>query len=203
MSRIIHYCRITNDGVVLDGEKLLSFESADTAENLLALYRYIAQDYPKFYKMDLMSKTSFLGVELLKSSCRALASAPEDAVALLFANSESSSETDTRFRDSYEIERLPGPSLFVYTLPNVALGEISIRNKWYGEHMFAVFPNFAPAYFADHGELLLADGAEWVIGGWVNVKNGPDALIFVMDKVEDGEGPVSRPDERLGKLYRD
>ncbi len=201
MSRVIHYCRITNDGVVLDGEKLLSFENEDTSGNLLALYRYVGQDYPKFHKMDLMSKTSFLGVELLKSSCQGLASAPEDAVALLFANSESSSDTDTRFRDSYEIERLPGPSLFVYTLPNVALGEISIRNKWYGEHMFAVFPNFAPAYFADHGRLLLAEGAEWVIGGWVNVGNGPDALIFVMDKAEDGNrhGLMSR----LEKLYRD
>ena len=39
MSRVIHYCRITNDGVVLDGEKLLSFENEDTSGNLLALYR--------------------------------------------------------------------------------------------------------------------------------------------------------------------
>lgn len=201
MSRIVHYCRITHEGVVLDGEKLLSFEGADTGESLLALYRHIAHDYPKFYKMDLLSKASFLGVELLKSSCPGLASAPDDAVALLFANSESSSDTDIRFKDSYEIERLPGPSLFVYTLPNIALGEISIRNKWYGEHMFAVFPNFASAYFADHGMLLLNDGAEWVIGGWVNVRNGPDALIFVMQKSEDKsrDGLMNR----LEKLYRD
>ncbi len=200
MSRIVHYCRITNEGVVVDGEKLLSFAGADMAENLLALYRYIGQDYPKFYKMDLLSKTSFLAVELLKSSCSGLASAPEDTVALLFANSESSSDTDIRFRDSYEIERLPGPSLFVYTLPNIALGEISIRNKWYGEHMFAVFPNFAPAYFADHSTLLLNDGAERVIGGWVNV-NGPDALIFVMDKKEDTDR--DRLINRLEELYQD
>ncbi len=201
MSRIVHYCRITNEGVAVDGEKLLSFAGADTGENLLALYRHIAQDYPKFYKMDPLSKTSFLAVELLKSSCSGLASAPEDTVALLFANSESSSDTDIRFRNSYEIERLPGPSLFVYTLPNIALGEISIRNKWYGEHMFAVFPNFASAYFADHGMLLLNDGAEWVIGGWVNVTNGPDALIFVMQKSEDAsrDGLMNR----LEKLYRD
>ncbi len=201
MSRIVHYCRITHEGAVLDGEKLLSFEGADTGESLLALYRHIAQDYPKFYKMDLLSKASFLGVELLKSSCPGLAFAPDDAVALLFANSESSSDTDIRFKESYEIERLPGPSLFVYTLPNIALGEISIRNKWYGEHMFAVFPNFASAYFADHGMLLLNDGAEWVIGGWVNVTNGPDALIFVMQKSEDAsrDGLMNR----LEKLYRD
>ncbi len=202
----MHYCRITNEDAVLDGEKLLSFEgAADTGEKLLALYRYVAPDYPKFYKMDLLSKTSFLGVELLKSSCSGLASAPEDAVALLFANSESSADTDIRFRDSYEIERLPGPSLFVYTLPNIALGEISIRNKWYGEHMFAVFPNFAPAYFVDHSALLLDDGAEWVIGGWVNVRNGPDALIFAMDKGENRsrDGFMSRLEDSLEELYRD
>ncbi|ODS82598.1 MAG: hypothetical protein ABS46_08470 [Cytophagaceae bacterium SCN 52-12] len=201
MSRIIHYCRINSEGAFLDGEKLLAFDgAADTAEKLLALYRHIAQDYPKFYKMDLLSKISFLGVELLKLSCPGPASAPEDAVALLFANSESSSDTDIRFRDSYEIERLPGPSLFVYTLPNIALGEISIRNKWYGEHMFAVFPNFAPAYFTDHSTLLLDDGAEWVIGGWVNVINGPDALVFTIDKTGDG----SRDElmSRLEELYR-
>ena len=199
MSRITHYCRITGEGVVLDGKKVFSFEDNDIGGNFLSLYRYIAQDYPKFYKMDLMSKAAFLGVELLKSLCLGLASAAEDTVALLFANSESSSDTDLRFRDSYTIERLPGPSLFVYTLPNIALGEISIRNKWYGEHIFAVFPNFAPTYFADHSVLLLNDGAEWVVGGWVNVRNDPDVLIFVItENKEEGE-----LEYRLEDLYRE
>ena len=30
-------------------------------------------------------------------------------------------------------EKSPSPAIFVYTLSNIVIGEISIRNKWFGE----------------------------------------------------------------------
>lgn len=183
MSSSRSFCRIVNDGIFVDGKLLWAFDQNGATENLTAYYKQAGFDYPKFYKMDLLSKTAFLAVELLKQSFPRLVECADDAVGLLFANSESSSATDLRFRESYENEQLPSPSLFVYTLPNVAMGEVAIRNKWYGAQMFAVFPNFAPDYFVDFGSMMLGNDSAFVIGGWVDIRDSLDALFFVVDGV--------------------
>jgi len=180
MIRKASCCRFTSEGIFVNGEKRFTLNHFE--EELTDVYRQLSVEYPKFYKMDLMSKVSFLGVELLKGVDSELALHREDEeVGLLFANSESSSQTDLRFEESYTRDGLPSPSLFVYTLPNIAMGEIAIRNKWYGAHMFSVFPNFAAAYFADYGRLMLKDGAKRVVGGWVDVREQPDTAFFVLD----------------------
>jgi hypothetical protein len=43
--------------------------------------------------------------------------------------------TDDAFNNTITKEFFPSPALFVYTLPNIVVGEISIRNKWQGENM--------------------------------------------------------------------
>lgn len=181
MNRITASCRITNRGVFVDGQLLKQFSGDDPVENLGAAYKGLALDYPKFYKMDLLAKAAFLGVEILKSNCPDLAGDADDDPAMLFANSESSSDTDLKFEESYGNNGLPSPSLFVYTLPNIAMGEVAIRNKWYGSQMFAVFPNFAPAYYADQARLLSDEGAKKWICGWIDVREKLDVLLFALD----------------------
>lgn len=190
MSGLRSFCRITDQGVWVDGRPIARFGKADPTDNLINFYKKMGVEYPKFYKMDLLSKASLLAVELLKEAFSPIAECADEAVGLLFANSETSSATDLKFRDSYLNEGLPGPSLFVYTLPNIAMGEIAIRNKWYGTQMFAVFPNFAPAYFADYGALMLHGGSAYVVGGWVNVREGLNVLSFVADGVMAVEKPA-------------
>jgi hypothetical protein len=179
-------CRIIEDGVFLNGQKWMDLDGVE--DKLTAVYHQLAPGYSKFYKMDKLSKASFLGVELLKTVEPAILSQADDEIGLLFSNSESSSDTDIQFRKSYQTDQLPSPSLFVYTLPNIAMGEIAIRNKWYGAHMFAVFPNFAPAYFTDYGAIMLAEDGELVIGGWVNVREKLDVMLFVLEKGSGEEG---------------
>lgn len=177
------YCRMNPHGVFVNGRQKLSFNEIAVEDALTEMYRNLALEYPKFYKMDLLSKVAFLGVELLKTVDPSLVSTQnDDQIGLLFANSEGSTHTDIRFQESYLVDLLPSPSLFVYTLPNIALGEIAIRNKWHGAHMFAVFPNFVPVYYADHGKIMLEEGAKVVIGGWLDVREKLDALFFVMDE---------------------
>ncbi|MCF0048904.1 hypothetical protein MUK70_03120 [Dyadobacter chenwenxiniae] len=135
--------------------------------------------YPKFYKMDALSQAGFLASELIKRSNQGLTSEyKDDEIAMLFANQSSSADTDMRFMHSYEHNGAPSPSLFVYTLPNIVLGEIAIRNKWYGENMFAVLPKFAPGFFVDYGKILLSTGAKALLCGWLGVL-GDDIEVFV------------------------
>lgn len=97
------------------------------------LYRRLQPSYPKFYKMDALSRAAFLGAEMLLSSL-----CPDDRserLDLLLFTSEGCIEADTAFSrsivdpDNY----FPSPALFVYTLPNIMVGEIAIRHRIFGE----------------------------------------------------------------------
>ncbi|MDR0830770.1 MAG: hypothetical protein LBN95_11775 [Prevotellaceae bacterium] len=124
----------------------LSFQnSAEITE----FYRSLEVDYPKFFKMDGLSKLGFVASEVIlagDSRLRGNDSAGREDVAVIFFNRSSSLEIDTQYQatiqqnDNY----FPSPALFVYTLPNVAAGEIAIRNKFLGETAFYITENFDP-----------------------------------------------------------
>ena len=60
---VISYCRITNNKVIFNG-KDLSVQRTD-ASWLNDIYRSLNISYPKFFKMDNLSKAGFLASELL------------------------------------------------------------------------------------------------------------------------------------------
>lgn len=103
---------------------------------IVRIYEYLKVDYPKFYKMDNQTKLGFLAVELLLKEIEVQEDFEND-LGMLFFNSLSSKEADLKYWEKARLGR-PNPSLFVYTLPNIVLGEISIRNKWYGESSFLI-----------------------------------------------------------------
>ncbi|MBX9448628.1 MAG: hypothetical protein KL787_02435 [Taibaiella sp.] len=57
-----------------------------------------------------------------------------------FANQSSSLDTDIRHQNSIQDpgQFYPGPAIFVYTLPNIAIGEVSIRHQLQTESMFLI-----------------------------------------------------------------
>ena len=61
---------------------------------------------------------------------------PAESVCLLLCNANSSLDTDLRYFDT--ISQMASPALFVYTLPNIVIGEICIRNGFQGENMFLI-----------------------------------------------------------------
>ncbi len=98
--------------------------------NLGALYRERVGDYPKFFKMDTLSKLGFLLTEMLVADEPGRFIPREDRAVLVFSRAGSFAD-DRKYADS--MADFPSPALFVYTLPNTVTGEISIRNKWEGE----------------------------------------------------------------------
>lgn len=98
--------------------------------NLTALYRQLAGDYPKFFKMDTLSKLGFLLTEMLVGGEADRFQPREDRAVLVFSR-EGCVANDRHYQDS--MADFPSPGLFVYTLPNIVSGEIAIRNKYAGE----------------------------------------------------------------------
>ncbi len=163
------YCRISHKEVHLNGE--LFYQQVDDEPFLKSLYRHLGLSYPKFFKMDEMSQLGFIGSEmtLLRSGTEDHA---DDGIALVFSNRSSSLATDGRY---YETLRsgVPSPSLFVYTLPNVEVGEVCIRHRLYGENNFFITERFNAELLLDHCRSLFDDNAaQAVLIAWTEVENG-------------------------------
>ncbi len=129
------YCRITDDLCSSNGQKIHNTQKLPAQQWFRFLFDHLELEYPKFHKMDGLSKLGFLGVEFLKT----VESLPTetDEIAVVFVNKHSSLDADLSHQEQIE-KGSASPAIFVYTLPNIVLGEIAIRNKWYGEQQFFI-----------------------------------------------------------------
>ena len=109
---------------------------------LVELYREYVKDYPKFFKMDTLSRLGFMAAELLLQAEGAERFVPREDRAVILANRSASIKNDKDYLETIsEGNYYPSPALFVYTLPNIVTGEIAIRNKYLGETAFYVLDN--------------------------------------------------------------
>lgn len=115
--------------MLLDGQPIAVENTGDKL--LVELYRRYAGDYPKFFKMDTLSRLGFMAAEILLQK--------EKVEAVVFANRSASIKNDTDYLATIaEGNYYPSPSLFVYTLPNIVTGEIAIRHHIQGETAFYI-----------------------------------------------------------------
>lgn len=131
----LHRVVLTPDGVTIDGKAHPSTASGKAL--LTELYRTYVGNYPKFYKMDGLSKLGFLASELLMACEKEEQTPIDEQRAVILFNHSSSIDTDRHYLASIQPENyFPSPSLFVYTLPNIVTGEIAIRHHLHGETSF-------------------------------------------------------------------
>lgn len=169
-SFIHSWCTIQNNKIDLNGETI--FESEPTtgfADFAKAAYRNFGWSYPKFFKMDSLSKLAFIAAELLLKD--ETSSETENDIALVFSNKSSSMDTDVTFQESIATKKnyYPSPAVFVYTLPNICIGEISIRHNLKSENSFFIFEKFNPGFLSNYTDVLLSTKrAEKVLCAWVD-----------------------------------
>lgn len=126
----LHRVHILPDRVTLDGRPLPI--QSQGAGLLSEIYRKYVGDYPKYHKMDALSRLAFLATELLLSR----GDVPQDSGrATILFNRTSSVVADRCHLGSIAKpgEFYPSPSVFLGTLPNIATGEIAIRHGYTGE----------------------------------------------------------------------
>ncbi len=164
---ILKSVSITNNKVISDGRLVFSDELSPNFKSFSkGLYRKLNCDYSKFFKMDNLCKLSFLTSEFLTSDLD-LDQYDKDKAAIVLSNSNSTLETDSVFTNT--LESIPSPAIFVYTLPNITIGEISIRQEWKGENLFLVDEDFHPENLAEQIEMLFSySETELCLTGWVN-----------------------------------
>lgn len=142
-----HTIRITPEEVILDQQKLwegkkeLGEQEGQEHHSLLTtLYKQMIGNYPKFYKMDGLSRLGFVASEILLNAEKG---ETDKERAIIFFNHSSSIASDRNYKESISDKDnyFPSPSIFVYTLPNIVTGEIAIRNHFHGETSFFILPD--------------------------------------------------------------
>jgi len=199
--KILAHSYVCPKGVSLNGKQL--FDTTGEENPLKSAYQQLGVDYPKFYKMDVLSKMAFIGTEILLPFFPKELDQEND-LQLIFANNSASQNTDNLFVESYEQLNKPSPSLFVYTLPNIVTGELCIRHKWYGENCFFVEDAFNPAHFSEWSQIALNKGNNSCLCAWVEAKtNGEqECFLFLLTNSENEEHSIEFELSTLIKQYR-
>lgn len=183
---ISSYVSIKKGEVKVNGVLSYSDTSLGSVDFLKSVYKYYQMSYPKFYKMDHLCKLAFATSEiLLKANPLTQKYAKED-IAIIIANSASSLEIDTEHQNTISDKNnyFPSPAVFVYTLPNILIGEIAIKNSIKGENTFFIFDKFDASFMGSYtNSLLNGNKAKCCIAGWVDFyEDQYEAFLYTIEK---------------------
>lgn len=173
-----HTIRITPEEVILDQrkiwerkEELREQEGQEHHSLLTSLYKQMIGDYPKFYKMDGLSRLGFVASEILLNAEK---EETEEEKAIIFFNHSSSIASDRNYKESIKDKDnyFPSPSIFVYTLPNIVTGEIAIRNHFQGETSFFILPDKDERLMEEILQASCRDAqSKSFLTGWIDYEN--------------------------------
>ena len=178
-----HRVTITPEGLTIDGK---AQSATATGKALLTeLYRTYVGDYPKFHKMDGLSKLGFLASELLMKCEEDEQPTENEQRAVILFNHSASIDTDQHYLASIQPDNyFPSPSLFVYTLPNIVTGEIAIRHHLHGETSFYSLASRNEELMAKIQQATLSDTATTsMITGWIDYEDEAhfSADMYILD----------------------
>ena len=203
--RISQYCRIRDNVINLNDSTVFSSDKTDSVLSFIkSAYKNMNINYPKFYKMDNLSKLAFIASEYLLLSYNK--EEKNDKVAIVLSNSASSMDTDIEyFKTIKDINNYyPSPALFVYTLPNIMIGEICIRNKFQGENIFFCTEKFDVELVHSYvNQLFESNKTNLCIAGWVDfLRDKYEAVLFLIEKDINLNG-IEFNIDNLKKIYKD
>ncbi|MBS1646975.1 MAG: hypothetical protein JST67_06510 [Bacteroidetes bacterium] len=205
MNTVIHsYTRLKNEGLWHNKNLCAAAsENKELVKTLDELYKEMVLEYPKFYKMDSLCKAGILCAEPLLKNTDTNPSFDKQKIALVFSNKNASLQTDCAYEHTRNT--FPSPSLFVYTLPNIVIGEVAIKHKITGENIFFIEPSFNAQLLYHYAEILLQEN-DLVLCAWLHITdNALDGFFYtVMKEPIDTEKKstfIQHKAENIHKLY--
>lgn len=194
-------CIIREHGVTLNGQRIWEANTdMELQEFLRSGYDRFSGQYPKFHKMDALSKLGWLAAEVLLQTSDMTSYAPEE-VGLVLSNRSASLDTDLRYYDT--VKEFASPALFVYTLPNIVIGEICIRHGFKGEHTFFVSDSFNAAFMTAYVQQLLATTPlQACLCGWVEVMEQAYEVVMYLVEKQERPGAKELNEQQVTALYK-
>jgi hypothetical protein len=180
---INHWVHIQNGVMTAKGMPVIDFDGTNPA----SLYDKLQYSYPKFFKMDILSKWAWLGAEYLLTTGRSslYERINKNKIALMLMTSQGSMDIDRKYSES--MKEIASPALFVYTLPNIMLGEICIRHGFKGEQLCMVSEEFdvkETEFWVN--DVLHNRGMDACLCGWADATSiSYDVCLFWVTKQQD------------------
>jgi len=182
---ITKYIKIADKTVFINGKSDFIGNDEQFGPFAKSVYRNYDIKYSKYFKMDNLCKLGFLASEILLKDIDLSNYKPEE-VALILANSSSSLSNDNKYQNT--ISNQASPAVFVYTLANIVIGEICIRNNFKGESTFFIQKEFDTDFMVNYvNTILQTTKAKVCILGWVEVdiENNYEAFLCLIDRDND------------------
>ena len=169
---MIKTCIIEYNRVTVDKQVLFSAPESLTLEDfLLEAYTTLQVNYPRFHKMDLVCKLGIVASSsLLVDVGQTLANYN---CAIIMSSNKGCSTSDLKYSTSLvSSEGTPFPALFTYTLPNIVLGELSIKHQIKGENFCFISKDFDKNMNYNIAKHFFEKTAtECCLIGWIDVEN--------------------------------
>lgn len=165
----------------------------DGSAFLLAAYRHLEMNYPKFHKMDNLSKLGLLATEVLLKENDIKQKHESSRIGVILSNRNASLDSDIKYFES--VRSIPSPALFVYTLPNIMTGEICIKHSFKGENAFFVSDDFDEVLIHQYVSGLLNNNIiDACICGWVEVfARNYEATLLLVERLEENSLHIAEP----------
>ncbi len=168
---IVAYCSIKNHVVALNGIPLITKDHDLTfSEFSKEVYKELKMDYSKFFKMDDQCKLAILISEILFNHIK-IDSKNKENIAIVLSNRSASLNTDRKYQETISNKEnyYPSPAVFVYTLPNITIGEICIKHKIKGENVFFVSEAFNATLLKQYASCLFQNKkSKQILCGWID-----------------------------------
>lgn len=193
-------CVISDNVVYKNGQSLYENKQITLPEFLIAAYHHFEINYPKFYKMDLLSKLGLIAVNVLLKDGSAIEGYNAEDVGIVLSNANSSLDTDIKYYET--VKDIAGPALFVYTLPNIVIGEIAIKYKLKGETGFFITEKFDADFIRQYVTGLFNNNIlQACIFGWVEVLGTEYKTVLFLVEKNKHAGSLSFTSENINKIY--
>lgn len=201
------YCQIKELSCKINGETIYSSPDAsfNNVEFLSALYREMKTAYPKYFKMDGLSRLGFLTADILLKNTAFANDVPKENMGMFISNNASSLDTDINYQKTIGEDYFPSPAVFVYTLPNILMGEIAIRYKILGENTFFVSESFdTKTIFQYVYQSFQQSGLDSAIIGWVDfLQDTCESFLFLLtNKETEGQLNTEFTEESIQIIYK-
>lgn len=181
----IRTVRIVGGRVKVDDNEVFAF-AGPYPDFIRAAFKAHGGDYMKFYKMDDYSRLVFVASEWLLDGI----SLGEEDCGIVMSGMYGSLDTDMKHQHiiDTEGEDKASPSVFVYTLPNVAGAEIAIRHHIKGENTWFCSADRQMSDIKRYAAVLMAAGhLKYCIIGHADYINGEYFCIFTLCANIDSE----------------
>lgn len=139
--------------VELEGQVILETDPATPFPEFIRLaYKSLNLDDRKFYKMDDLCKLGYVAAASLFAKNGGTTGYLPGEVGLILANASSSLDTDLKHQRLIDTlgDQEASPAVFVYTLPNVVMGELCIRYKIQGENTFFISDRYQESFIREY-----------------------------------------------------